>query len=189
MKKFFSCDWGTTAFRLRLVEAEELKIIADESNQQGIAGTYQHWKKSGKNEELRLNFFLDIIKQHITSIEQKLNTSFENVPVIISGMASSTIGMIELSYKKIPFSIHGTDLNMHAIDASNSFHHKVVIISGVRTDDDVMRGEETKLTGCASAVPFKEDTVCIFPGTHCKHVEIKNDKAVAFKTYMTGEFF
>jgi 2-dehydro-3-deoxygalactonokinase len=189
MKKFLSCDWGTTAFRLRLVEVEELKIIAEESNQHGIAETYQHWKQSGKNKELRLNFFLDNIKEHITSIEQKLNTSFKNVPVIISGMASSTIGMIGLPYKQIPFSIHGIDLNIHTIEASNSFHHQAVIISGVRTDDDVMRGEETKLTGCASAVPFNENTVCIFPGTHCKHVEIKNDKVVAFKTYMTGEFF
>ncbi|MBA2561571.1 MAG: 2-dehydro-3-deoxygalactonokinase, partial [Chitinophagaceae bacterium] len=29
----------------------------------------------------------------------------------------------------------------------------------------------------------------IFPGTHSKHVEVKNDKAVTFETYMTGEFF
>jgi 2-dehydro-3-deoxygalactonokinase len=189
MKTFFSCDWGTTAFRLRLVEVKELKIIAEESNQHGIAETYQHWKQSAKNEALRLNFFLDIIKEHITSIEQKLNTSFRNVPVIISGMASSTIGIIELPYKQMPFNIHGIDLNIHTIEASNSFPHQAVIISGVRTDDDIMRGEETILIGCASAVPFKEDTVCIFPGTHCKHVQIKKDKVVAFKTYMTGEFF
>ncbi len=76
MKTFFSCDWGTTAFRLRLVEVKELKIIAEESNQHGIAETYQHWKQSAKNEALRLNFFLDIIKEHITSIEQKTKYFF-----------------------------------------------------------------------------------------------------------------
>ena len=190
MEKFFSCDWGTTAFRLRLVEVAGLKIIAEESNQQGIAETYQRWKQSGRrNEELRLTFYLDIIEKHIKAIEQKLNTFFKDVPVIISGMASSTIGMIELPYKQLPFSTDGSDLKVHIIEATHSFQHKVVIISGVRTDEDAMRGEETKLIGCASAVSYQEDTVYIFPGTHSKHVEVKNGKAVAFKTYMTGEFF
>ncbi len=87
MEKFFSCDWGTTAFRLRLIEVAGLKIIAEESNQQGIAQTYQRWKKSGKNEEMRPTFYLDIIEEHIKAIEQKLNTSFKHIPVIISGMA------------------------------------------------------------------------------------------------------
>ena len=189
MEKFFSCDWGTTTFRLRLVEVADLKIIAEESNQQGIAETYQRWKQSGKNKEIRLTFYLDIIEKHIKAIEQKFNTSFKDVPVIISGMASSTIGMIELPYKQLSFNTNGSDLKMHITEATNSFPHKVVIISGVRTDEDVMRGEETKLIGCASAVSYQEDTVCIFPGTHSKHVEVKNDKAMAFKTYMTGELF
>src|SRR5688500_15787071 len=103
MERFFSCDWGTTAFRLRLVEVAGLKIIAEESNQQGIAETYQRWKQSGKNEELRLTFYLDIIEEYIKAIEQKFNTSFKHTPVVISGMASSTIGMMELPYKHLPF--------------------------------------------------------------------------------------
>lgn len=189
MEKFFSCDWGTTAFRLRLVEVAGLKIIAEESNQHGIAETYQGWKQSEKNEEIRLAFYLDIINQHLKAIEQKLNTSFKDVPVVVSGMASSTIGMIELPYKQLPVSTDGSDLKVHIIQATNSFPHKVAIISGVRTDEDVMRGEETKLIGCASAISCPEDTVYIFPGTHSKHIEVKNNKAVAFKTYMTGEFF
>jgi 2-dehydro-3-deoxygalactonokinase len=189
MKKFFSCDWGTTAFRLKLIEVEGLNIIAEENNQQGIAETYQQWKLSEKNEEMRFGFYLEIIKEHIKSIEQKLNTILKDVPVVISGMASSSIGMIKLPYQQLPFCTNGSDLKVHIIEATNSFHHKVVIISGVRTDEDVMRGEETKLIGCASAISYQEDTVYIFPGTHSKHVEVKNDKAVTFETYMTGEFF
>lgn len=48
MKKFFSCDWGTTAFRLRLIEVGGLKLIAEESNQQGIGETYKRWKQRKK---------------------------------------------------------------------------------------------------------------------------------------------
>src|SRR5687768_1664689 len=134
MEKFLSCDWGTTAFRLRLVEVEGLKIIAEENNQHGIAEIYQRWRQSEKNEEIRLSFYLDIIEKNIRAIEQKLNTFCKDVPVIISGMASSTIGMKELPYKQLPFCTDSSDLKVHIIEATNSFYHKVVIISGVRTD-------------------------------------------------------
>jgi 2-dehydro-3-deoxygalactonokinase len=104
-------------------------------------------------------------------------------------MASSTIGMADLPYKDIPFSTDGSDLKLHTIPASVSFKHSVTLISGVRTEDDVMRGEETKLIGCTVGVSNKNNHLFIFPGTHPKHVHVKNDKATAFKTYMTGEFF
>jgi 2-dehydro-3-deoxygalactonokinase len=78
---------------------------------------------------------------------------------------------------------------IESISASESFNHKVSIISGVRTEDDVMRGEETKLIGCTDAAFDESEHLFIFPGTHPKHVNVKNSKAIAFKTYMTGEFF
>ncbi len=189
MEKFLSCDWGTTAFRLRLVDASSFKIIEEQNTTRGIAETFQQWKKTGKNEKDRLSFYLDIIKEHIKTIERKAGISLNEVPLIISGMASSTIGMADLPYKDIPFSVDGSDIKVHSITATSSFRHNVTIISGVRTEDDVMRGEETKLIGCAAAVPDKSEHIFIFPGTHPKHVNVKNGKATAFKTYMTGEFF
>lgn len=143
-------------------------------------------EKTGKNEEDRLPFYLNIINVHIKTIEKKTSASLNDVPLIISGMASSTIGMIDLPYKDIPFSIDGSDIKVHAIPATANFKHNVTIISGVSTADDVMRGEETKLIGCADD---EGEHVFIFPGTHPKHVNMKNGKATAFKTYMTGEFF
>lgn len=189
MKQFLSCDWGTTSFRLRLINAENLAIIEEEKTIRGIAETFHLWKQSGKNEESRLPFYLNIIAKHIEVIEEKSGISLSNLPVIISGMASSTIGMIDLSYKDIPIAVNGEDLKIHVIEATDSFKRKTVIISGVRSADDVMRGEETKLVGCASGILNQEEHFYIFPGTHPKHIEVKNGKAVAFKTYMTGEFF
>ncbi len=188
MKKFLSCDWGTTSFRLRLVEAESLTIIEEESTKQGIAETFQLWKQSRENEEKRLSFYLDIILTHVKAIEERSGTSLADVPVIISGMASSSVGMIDLPYKNLPFSVTGEDLEIHTIKASENVTHEVVVISGVRTADDVMRGEETKLIGCA-ALGKVYDAIYIFPGTHPKNVEVKNGQAIDFKTYMTGEFF
>lgn len=186
MENFLSCDWGTTTFRLRLIDAASITIIEEEKTTQGIAETFQQWKKTGKNEEDRLPFYLNIINVHIKTIEKKTSASLNDVPLIISGMASSTIGMIDLPYKDIPFSIDGSDIKVHAIPATANFKHNVTIISGVSTADDVMRGEETKLIGCADD---EGEHVFIFPGTHPKHVNMKNGKATAFKTYMTGEFF
>ena len=64
----------------------------------------------------------------------------------------------------------------------------MLIIPGVSSTDDVMRGEETQLTGCFHEVNNKEH-LFIFPGTHSKHVVVKNETILDFKTYMTGEFF
>ncbi|MEJ7827772.1 MAG: 2-dehydro-3-deoxygalactonokinase [Segetibacter sp.] len=189
MEKFLSCDWGTTAFRLRLIEAESLSIVAEQSTKQGISDTHEQWKKSNTNEEGRLTFYLTIIREHITAIEQKIGASLNDVPLIISGMASSTVGMVDVPYKEIPFSIDGSDLKVHTIEATDDFKHTIQVISGVRTADDVMRGEETKLIGCMADVASEKSNVYIFPGTHPKHVEVKGGKAIAFKTFITGELF
>lgn len=189
MKNFLSCDWGTSSFRLRLIKAESLTVIEEKMTKQGIAETFQLWKQSGKKEESRIAFYLDIILEHIKAIEEKTGSTLDNLPLIISGMASSTIGMVDLSYKKVPFSIEGEDLEKIIIRPSGNVKQKVVIISGVRTENDVMRGEETKVVGCAANNIEAKDHIYIFPGTHPKHVFVNNNEAVTFKTYMTGEFF
>lgn len=189
MKRFLSCDWGTSNFRLRLINAENLAIVEEINSDKGIASTFNFWKESGKKEEERLTFYLDIISAYISAIEKKSASDLNNVPLIISGMASSTIGMVSLAYKNLPFLASGNDLEVFTIDRSDSFQHKVIIISGVRAGDDVMRGEETKLAGCILATHDENERLFIFPGTHPKHVLVKNGKAIAFKTYMTGEFF
>ncbi|MBC8046032.1 MAG: 2-dehydro-3-deoxygalactonokinase [Fimbriimonadaceae bacterium] len=73
----------------------------------------------------------------------------------------------------------------HIIEASADFRHQIFLISGICSDDDVMRGEETQLVGCNG----NQDQLYIFPGTHSKHIEVKGGNAVRFRTYMTGEFF
>jgi len=184
---FLSCDWGTSAFRLRLVNAVDLTIVAEESNDKGIASTFEAWQQTGKQENERLSFYQTIIQESLGLLEQKLNHSLQGTPLILSGMASSTIGMFELPYKDLPFNLDGTDLKVHTIKATDNFKHDILLISGVKSDDDVMRGEEIQIAGCADGL--MEEQIFIKPGTHSKHIRIKEGKAVAFKTYMTGEFF
>jgi 2-dehydro-3-deoxygalactonokinase len=185
---FLSCDWGTSSFRLRLVEREGLKVLAEESSKEGNAPTAELWKQAKQPPEQRVAFYLAIIQNHLKKLEAAVKTSLTGVPIVISGMASSTVGMLELPYKPLPFAVDGSDLATKTIPATPDFAHPTLLISGVKSDDDVMRGEEVQLVGCL----FKstaEEQLFLHPGTHAKHVLVKNGRAVALKTYMTGEFF
>lgn len=187
MDKFLSCDWGTSTLRLRLIQVQDLKVIAEAKTDQGIASTYNRWQQH--NDQGRMAFYAAIIKDQISSLSKKLGMPLHEIPLILSGMASSTIGMIDLPYKKLPFNLDGTDLKLKIMDAENGFN-PFIMISGARTDMDVMRGEETKIVGCASAlIETAQEQLLILPGTHSKHIVIKDEKAWSFKSYMTGEFF
>lgn len=188
IQSILSCDWGTSNFRLRLVNTDTCAIIADYESPSGISQTYQQWKQAGENPDSRQEFYLEQIQNGINALEKQHNLQLENVPVIISGMASSNIGMVELPYKEVPFLVDGSDLSTHTIAASVTFPHETLVISGARTSNDVMRGEETQLAGCQQAVGTHEQLL-IFPGTHSKHIVIHNGRAVTFRTYMTGELF
>jgi len=190
MKNFLSCDWGTSFFRLRYVHVPGLKFGSVESAE-GIAATFEAWKRKSEKQNgsggSRFEFFRNVIDQHVRLLEEHLGLSLDGIPIIISGMASSSIGMIELPYKKTPFKIDGSGLEVKRIERTTDFNHRICIISGVRTDDDVLRGEETQLAGCNQ--PKDNNVLYIFPGTHSKHILVKKGIAVDFKTYMTGEFF
>ena len=185
---FLSCDWGTTAFRLRLVERETRKLLAEESSKEGNAATAGRWQQAGQPAGQRVAFYLAIVRRHIQQLEAATETTLTGVPVVISGMASSTIGMAELPYKALPFAADGSDLLTEIIAPTADFPHPVLLISGVRSADDVMRGEEVQLVGCGFE-NTPEEQLFLHPGTHAKHVTVQNGQATTLKTYMTGELF
>lgn len=161
--------------------------MAEETAPQGIAKTFANWEACGKKKEKRLSFYLSVIDNAIRAMEGKINASLVGVPLLISGMASSALGMMELPYKSLPFSLNGADLIIEDIHSAG-FAHPVWLISGARTQKDVLRGEETLLIGCSYPLSTKA-SLFIFPGTHSKHMMVSHGKAVAFKTFMTGELF
>lgn len=177
---FLSCDWGTSSFRLRLVETGSMNIIAEEKADTGIAGTYQQWQQTSLPRE---DFFTAIINRQIDVMSERTGIALQEVPVVLSGMASSSIGMVELPYKELPFSLSGANLAIHTFN-------RFIIISGACSGHDVMRGEETKIAGCAAWLP---DTTAeqwlLLPGTHPKHIVVKNQQVIRFQSFMTGEFF
>lgn len=180
MNNFLSCDWGTSSFRLRLIETGSLKVIAEERSAIGIAGTYQQWQQTSQSRE---DFFAAVINQQIDALAERTGMALQEVPVVLSGMGSSSIGMVELPYRELPLSLSGADLAVHTFS-------RFIIISGARSEHDVMRGEETKIIGCATWLPdTTEEQWLLMPGTHPKHVVVSRQQVVRFQTFMTGEFF
>ncbi len=188
IQSILSCDWGTSNFRLRLINTDTREALGEFQSASGINHTYQQWKDAGAKAATRQDFYIAQLQLGITAIEEEHNISLQNVPIVISGMASSTIGMLELPYKEVPFAIDGSDLFTDTISANEAFPHETLIISGARTNSDVLRGEETQLAGCQQ-VGATHEQLFIFPGTHSKHIVIHNGNAVMFRTYMTGEVF
>ncbi len=184
MTHFLSCDWGTSSFRLRLVNATTQEILDEIVSKQGIAETYQNWRAMRQLETGRIGFYANILRG---AIQQFSNLIDSETPIILSGMASSTMGLHELPYQKFPFTWDVAQLPVHLINSNRSFTHPMYLVSGFRTETDIMRGEETLLLGCDA--DDDAEKIYIFPGTHSKHVWVKNKMAIDFKTYMTGELF
>ena len=180
-----SCDWGTSSFRLRLVDNPSAgsappNIRSSLHRPTGIAATFSDWQRSRLPAEARVGFFQAVLQAAIG----ELGTDLHGIPVVISGMASSSIGMMELPYHPLPFLISGEDLLPAVVPATPAFPHVLLLVPGIRSIDDVMRGEETQLIGCGVS-----SGLFLFPGTHSKHVVVQDGRAVAFSTFMTGEFF
>jgi 2-dehydro-3-deoxygalactonokinase len=187
MAMFISCDWGTSSFRIRLVDATSQRVLAEQKSNHGIAEVHTQWKQQAHDESERFSFYQSIVYDHLKGLQEQITPSLKDIPIIISGMASSNIGMVELPYKVLPFAVNGSDLEFKRMNATETFPHEVVVISGARTSHDVMRGEEMQLIGCD--FPSSEERIYILPGTHSKHVTVKDQYVIDFKTYMTGEFF
>ena len=179
-----SCDWGTSSFRLRLLKVTDGSVLAETTEGKGIAVVYNEWLQTGLGENERIGFYKNILFSRIGELTEE---SLAGTPVIISGMASSSIGITELPYRDIPFSITSNGLNTQRILPDEKFEHEILIVSGLRTNNDVMRGEETMLLGCE--VKDNNEWLIVFPGTHSKHATVDRKILVDFRTYMTGEVF
>lgn len=109
-------------------------------------------------------------------------------PVLLSGMVGSRQGWREAAYVECPAGM--TDLVTQLCPVELGAGRIAHIVPGLtcRSTDgvpDVMRGEETQVFGLD--LP-SEATLCM-PGTHSKHVQVRDGHIAGFNTAMTGEVF
>lgn len=185
------CDWGTTSFRLRLVDQHKFKVLAEVQTAEGVAGTFRAWQE--QNETDRFDFYSQKLQALIEDLAAKYGQDLKNVPIIVSGMASSSLGMEEIPYAHLPFATNGSLASVKVYENFNGSGSPLVLVSGVRSQEDVMRGEEAQLIGLfdlpETSIASASDAIFVFPGTHSKHIFVKNGFIVDFQTFMTGEVF
>ncbi len=187
LRYLLSCDWGTSTFRLKLFNIKSAEIVAGISNEQGIKKVYERWSELEKPQD-RIAYYCSFLKQQIDDLQKNCDQHIDGLPVMISGMASSSIGMHELPYGGLPFSLDHPDVKSEFFEADDQFPHDTYLISGLQSSRDVMRGEETELIGLFATAGFSNG-LYLLAGTHSKHVIVTNEKVTDFKTYMTGELF
>jgi 2-dehydro-3-deoxygalactonokinase len=189
----FCCDWGTSSFRLRLINTADHQVMGEVLSEDGIANTYNSWKANGETDSVdKLEFFKAKLREAVGALFRKLNLKLDEVPIVISGMASSSIGMDDVPYAELPFPVDGSECRFRFYPAEDGFAHSITLVSGVKAEKDVMRGEETQLVGLMSLLDKStaaKDGILIFPGTHSKHLYVSQNKLVNIQTFMTGELF
>jgi len=189
MMSFLSCDWGTSSFRLRIVNLDDASIHGEYVNEAGIQSAYQSFIENEESESREI-FYFRILKNEIKSMGESLNVNLDGILVVCSGMASSSIGIKELPYANLPLDTLGTSMKLEYFHSTDDFNHPLLLLSGVQSTDNVMRGEETQLIGVVRQLKdFNGNGIFILPGTHSKHIWVNNNQMTGFKTYMTGEIF
>src|SRR5262245_5114638 len=168
--RFVSCDWGTSTFRLRLVDGS---VAGEVRTDDGVA-------KLAALPGDRAEAFRATLARGLEQLQAPAS-----LPVVVSGMASSSIGWKELPYAKLPFSLDGRDAVWEKLD------NRVYLISGLRSETEILRGEETETLGLVATLgrEMAFESVFVLPGTHSKHLDVNPGGIATFRTYMTGELF
>jgi len=185
---FLNCDWGTTRFRLRLVDIASGTILKECISDQG-AGVLS--RETGL---ARAEHFQRVLQTHVIKLFEDSPTGNSPCPILISGMASSSLGWRELPYARLPFSLAGEQLVSMRITGQDHLRpFPIILISGACNDHEVMRGEEMELIGIEALFAQQAAQVSnywvILPGTHSKHARVQQGTLTDFATFMTGELF
>lgn len=165
---FVAIDWGTTSFRLWVMDAGA-NILAATTGPYGMS-------------RLKPNEYDRVLENALKELGFA-----QDIPVIISGMAGAAQGWCEAPY--LPAPTHLDDLGAGAVKVTDASRN-VRILPGVKqvSPANVMRGEETQIAGLLRQHPDFDGIACL-PGTHTKWVRINNRAIIEFETCLTGEQF
>ncbi|HEY0550683.1 MAG TPA: 2-dehydro-3-deoxygalactonokinase [Verrucomicrobiae bacterium] len=192
-QEFLSCDWGTTSFRLRWVSGTDCRVLREIRGAGGIKTLHDEaLRRESPNESNRGLVFERFLHGQLEKLRED-NSPRSPLPLVLSGMASSSIGWRELPYAATPFSLDGEGLIAEELDWNKpEWIGPTCLISGVATQHEMMRGEETEAIGLMwdpGLTALRQRSLLILPGTHSKHIWIEDQRVVHFRTFMTGELF
>ena len=112
-------------------------------------------------------------------------------PVFMCGMVGSRQGWLEVPYVACPASL--ADIAGGVREVRWGSNRSAFVCPGLVCRDDmgiadVLRGEECKALGAIPQLGIASTDLCM-PGTHSKHLRVRNGVIEGFTTHMTGELF
>ncbi len=162
-------DWGTSRFRLWLVDARG-EALAEKRSDDGLDAS-------------RVRGFAATLESHLAELGAP-----GNLPVIVCGMAGSRQGWVEANYVPVPADLSAILSGTVRIPGINRDVRIIPGLSQSGGSPNVMRGEETQLLGAIRSQNLS-DGIIAMPGTHSKWVTLENGRAKHFATYLTGELY
>jgi 2-dehydro-3-deoxygalactonokinase len=169
-------DWGTSRLRLFLLEDG---AVADTCEGPGVSAL------ATCPGTTRLDTLAGLIAPWATGTRP--------IRVLLSGMAGSRNGLVEVPYAGLP--LHGAAWSRQAATLQTPSLH-ITIAAGVRSSEaenrpDVMRGEETQIFGAMQlhSALGRASHVAILPGTHSKWAVVSDGSIARFRSAMTGELY
>jgi 2-dehydro-3-deoxygalactonokinase len=167
---YVAVDWGTSSFRLWLLDRAG-GVLGERRSQQGMMAA----GKIG---------FASVLQSHLDAVG-----AANDLPVIICGMAGARQGWVEAGYIDTPAKLASV---LEGAVVVPGLPRDIRILPGIAQRDvnapDVMRGEETQLLG-ALGMDAADDAVVCIPGTHSKWAVVRDGIVERFATFMTGELF
>ncbi|MFZ9199037.1 MAG: 2-dehydro-3-deoxygalactonokinase [Paracoccaceae bacterium] len=165
---WIAVDWGTTNLRAYAMGPEGIRAEATSDDGMGRLGP------EGFEPAL------------IRLIEPWLGPGVTSV--LACGMVGSRQGWCEAPYRTTPCT--PLDAGQMVDVPVRDRRLMVQIVPGLKQmkPADVMRGEETQISGALALDPAFDGAMCL-PGTHSKWVQISAGEVVSFQTYLTGEMF
>lgn len=164
-------DWGTTAFRAWLVEADG-RVRDEIADGLGMRA-------------LTRDRFAAYCAERLAPWRGGPTPP----PVYMAGMVGAPQGWQTAPQPPLPATLDSLAAQVVAVDEAPG----VFIVPGVRLetpagDVDVMRGEEAQIVG-ALALTGRSDALLCLPGTHSKWARAEGGALVDFATSMTGEVY
>jgi 2-dehydro-3-deoxygalactonokinase len=169
----FVVDWGTSNFRLFGLDSDGSLVSTIEAP----LGLLQ----------IEHAEFAEVLEQTL----KEMTLDYENKPVVMAGMVGSASGWFNVPYVEAQATVSDIAKNAHHFQLP--WGAQAHILPGVSYREsalfcDVMRGEEVQIFGL-SLFKQSENTQVVLPGTHSKHVFIKNGAISSFSTFFTGELY
>jgi 2-dehydro-3-deoxygalactonokinase len=164
-------DWGTSAFRAFLLDAEG-GVLDRRAGSHGILTV-----TDGDFGRVLSSQVGDWLKARA-------------VPILMSGMIGSRQGWIEAPYVPCPGGLADLAGGLVTVSLARTPIH---VVPGMEVSSpsmrDVMRGEETQVFGALTTLGGADGGRFLLPGTHSKWVRVSGGRIMSFSTYMTGEIY